>query len=56
MFSYQKVLQTNVGTEIYSTNIHVPKIDERSWPIYDAHPKVYVCYRYTFRFFTSMNF
>lgn len=53
MFSYQKVLQTNVGTEIYSTNIHVPKIDERSRPIYDAHPKVYVCYRYTFRFLHS---
>lgn len=51
MFSYQKVLQTNVGTWVqrFIVLIYIyQKIDERSRPIYDAHPKVYVCYRYTF--------
>lgn len=56
MFSYQKVLQTNVGTWVqrFIVLIYIyQKIDERSRPIYDAHPKVYVCYRYTFRFLHS---
>lgn len=35
----------NVGIEIYSINIYVLKIDERSRFIYyDVYFKVYVCY------------